>query len=187
MRKWLTGLVVCFVLVLVALPLYARSGTCSSMSLGQGASLNGFVPFPATDLWNTDISSAPVDPNSSNYRNFIGTSTTLHPDFGSGTYAGQSIGIPCQVEANTQALVNVTLGTYASESDPGPMPIPSNALIEGYPKPGNGDRHVLLLENGGCWLFELYNATLSKKGTWSAAGISTCSSKSQRWEESELI
>ena len=60
------------------------------------------------------------------------------------------------------------LGAYADESDPGPMPIPSDALIEGYPAPGNGDRHVLVLDQGGCWLYELYNARLSKAGKWSA-------------------
>jgi hypothetical protein len=164
LRVWATG----WVLVLLALPLYAASGTCGGMSLGHGASLNGFVPFPASDLWNKDISNAPVDPKSGDYIDFIGATTTLHPDFGSGTYDGQYMGIPYQVEASTQALVNVTLGEYADESDPGPMPIPSNALIEGYPNPAGGDAHVLVLENGGCWLYELYNATLSSKGVWSA-------------------
>ena len=48
------------------------------------------------------------------------------------------------------------------------MPIPSNALIEGYPKPGNGDRHVLVLDNGGCWLFELYNSTKLSSTEWAA-------------------
>ena len=33
------------------------------MSTGDNASLNGFVPFPADSLWNTDISNAPLDPN----------------------------------------------------------------------------------------------------------------------------
>ncbi len=168
MRTWQRVSVAIFVLVLFALPSYAQSRTCSGMSIGQLTSLNGFVPFPADNLWNTDIASAPVDPNSAAYLNFIGMATTLHADFGAGTYNGQSIGIPYQVEANTQPLVNVALGAYASESDPGPMPISSNALIEGYPKPGTGDRHVLVLQNGGCWLYELYNATLSKKGAWSA-------------------
>jgi hypothetical protein len=65
-----------------------------------------------------------------------------HPDFGSGLYAGQTIGIPHQVEAGTQAKVPVKFRAYASESDPGPMPIPANAPIEGYPKPGNGDRQA---------------------------------------------
>jgi hypothetical protein len=146
---------------------FSQAGTCSGMTVGQLTSLNGFVPFPSTSLWNTDISSAPVDANSANYINFIGSTVTLHPDFGSGTIHSQTIGIPYQVVAATQAKVAVTLGAFADESDPGPEPIPANALIEGYPKPGNGDRHVLVLEKDGCWLYELYNATV-KSGKWSA-------------------
>ena len=66
----------------------AASGTCSGMTVGQLTSLNGFVPFVASSLWNTDISSAPVDPNSAGIIDYIGSSVTLHPDFGSGEYAG---------------------------------------------------------------------------------------------------
>src|SRR5215472_3808657 len=146
---------------------FSQSGTCQGMTLGQLTSLNGFVPFPTSSLWNTDISAAPVDPNSANYINFIGSTVTLHPDFGAGTFHNQTIGIPYQVVAGTQAKVTVTLGAFASESDPGPEPIPSNALIEGFPKPGNGDRHVLVLEKDGCWLYELFHAAL-KSGQWSA-------------------
>ena len=146
---------------------FAQPGTCAGMSLGPLASLNGFVPFPSNNLWNTNISNAPVDPNSANYINYIGASVTLHPDFGSGLYAGQSIGIPYQIEPGTQPLAPVKLTAYASESDPGPMPIPANALIEGYPAPGDGDRHVLVLDQGGCWLYELYYAH-TKSGAWSA-------------------
>jgi hypothetical protein len=138
------------------------------MSLGIGASLNGFVPFPANSLWNENIANAPVDPNSDDYINFIGTSTPLHPDFGSGLYAGQSIGIPYIVESGS-APVKVNFTAYGSESDPGPMPIPSNAPIEGYPKPGNGDRHVLVLDRDNCWLYELYNSHLQKNGNWDVA------------------
>jgi hypothetical protein len=144
-----------------------QSGTCSGMSLGQGASLNGFVPFQASSLWNADISAAQVDANSSNIINFIGASAALHPDFGAGTYHNQTLGIPYQVVSGTQAKVKVTQGLYFDESDPGPEPIPSNALIEGYPKPGNGDRHVLVLEKDGCWLYELFHATV-KSAKWSA-------------------
>lgn len=146
---------------------FSQSGTCQGMTVGQLTSLNGFVPFPTSSLWNTDISAAPVDPNSANYINFIGSTVTLHPDFGAGTFHNQTIGIPYQVVAGTQAKVTVTLGAFASESDPGPEPIPSNALIEGFPKPGNGDRHVLVLEKDGCWLYELFHAAL-KSGQWSA-------------------
>ena len=163
-----------FIAVLISLALLLPSSatfaqTCAGMSLGQLSSLNGFVPFPSSSLWNTDISTAPVDPNSANIINFIGSTVTLHPDFGAGTFHNQTIGIPYQVvDTATQPMVNVALGTFASESDPGAMPIPSNALIEGYPKPGNGDRHVLVLDRGGCWLYELYHATESKSGAWSA-------------------
>src|SRR6266852_2153780 len=146
---------------------FSQAGTCSGMTVGQLTSLNGFVPFQSSSLWNTDISNAPVEPNSANYINFIGSTVTLHPDFGSGTFHNQTLGIPYQVVAGTQAKVPVTLGAFFDESDPGPEPIPSNALIEGYPKPGNGDRHVLVLEKDGCWLYELYHATL-KNGKWSA-------------------
>src|SRR6266436_8282637 len=149
----------------------SQAGTCGGMTVGQLTSLNGFVPFPASSLWNTDISTAPVDPNSANYINFIGSTVTLHPDFGAGTFHNQTLGIPYQVVAGSQAKVPVTLGAFFDESDPGPEPIPSNALIEGYPKPGNGDRHVLVLEKDGCWLYELYKATL-KSGKWSADATS---------------
>src|ERR1051326_7223650 len=145
----------------------SQAGTCAGMTVGQLTSLNGFVPFPSNSLWNTDISASPVDPNSANYINFIGTTVTLHPDFGAETFHNQSIGIPYQVVAGSQAKVPVKLGAFFDESDPGPDPIPSNALIEGYPKPGNGDRHVLVLEKDGCWLYELYHANL-KSGQWSA-------------------
>jgi len=146
----------------------AQSGACSAMIVGRLTSLNGFVPFVASSLWNTDISAAPVDLNSANIIDYIGSTTTLHPDFGAGTYAGASIGIPYQIVAGSQRKVTVKPGAYADESDPGPMPIPSHALIEGYPKPGNGDRHVLVLEKDGCWLYELYHSQHLKNGSWSA-------------------
>src|SRR5215475_4864864 len=169
MKTITKGFLLCCVFVLSQRAGLAQNGTCSGMSVGPGANLNGFVPFPGSSLWNTDISAAPLDPNSANIINFIGTTVTLHPDFGAGTFHHQSIGIPYQVVAGTQPKVNVNLGLYASESDPGPEPIPANALIEGYPKPSNGDdRHVLVIDKDGCWLYELFHGAVSKSGAWSA-------------------
>ncbi len=144
MRYYIATLALMVVQISWLRPGVAQTGICSGMTVGQLTSLNGFVPFEASSLWNTDISSAPVDSNSANIIDYIGSTVTLHPDFGSGTYDGQSIGIPYQIVAGTQAKVTVNLGAYASESDPGPMPIPATALIEGYPNPGTGDRHVLV-------------------------------------------
>jgi len=101
MRSIRTVLSVTLSLLLSCAAAMAQAGTCAGMGLGQGASLNGFVPFPSTSLWNTDISSAQVDANSANIINFIGSTVTLHPDFGAGTFHNQTIGIPYQVVAGT--------------------------------------------------------------------------------------
>jgi hypothetical protein len=148
------------------------AAVCAVMSTGQGASLNGFVPFPADNAWNQNISGATVDPNSAAIIGFIGGSTPLHPDFGSGLYDGESIGIPYLIVGSQQPSVNIDFSAYGDESDPGPMPIPLTAPIEGYPSPGSGDRHVLVLDNSSCWLYELYSAypgPSSDPTAWSAA------------------
>ena len=145
---------------------FAQNNPCSNIGLGPEGSLNGFVPFLPSSLWNTNIASAPVDPNSNAIINFIGSSTPLHPDFGSGLYNGQSIGIPYYVVPSAQPLVFVNYNLYGDESDPGPMPIPFDAQIEGYPNPGNGDRHVLILDKGNCWLYELYGTYRLNPALW---------------------
>jgi hypothetical protein len=146
-----------------------NTSACSQIGLGQGASLNGFLPFPADNLWNTNISAAPVDPNSAAIINFIGPSVVVHPDFGSGEYNGSSIGIPYVVVGNGQSFVPIDFTAYGDESDPGPMPVPSDAPIEGYPNPGSGDRHVLVLDNSNCWLYEMYSSYPNSDGSWNAA------------------
>src|ERR1700686_5918029 len=80
----------------------AQNGACSAMTPGRLTSLNGFVPFAPESLWNTDISGAPVDANSANIVDYIGGAKTVHPDFGAGMFAGQSIGIPYQIVAGSQ-------------------------------------------------------------------------------------
>ncbi len=160
------GLLLVFSAAFLCSPLYAQT-SCSGMSLGRGASLNGFIPFPTDNAWNQDISSASVDPNSDALINFIGASTPMHPDFGAGLYAGSTIGIPYIVVSGSP-FVNIHFTAYDSESDPGPMPVPHNAPIEGYPHPGNGDRHVLVLDRDNCWLYELYHSYAQKDGSWNA-------------------
>lgn len=142
--------------------------SCSQMGVGIEASLNGFIPFPADNAWNQNIAGAPVDPNSAAYINFIGASVPLHPDFGAGLYNGQTMGIPYEIVSGSP-FVNIHFTAYGDESDPGPMPIPHNAPIEGAPHPGNGDRHVLVLDRDNCWLYELYSSYPQKNGTWDAA------------------
>jgi hypothetical protein len=139
------------------------------MSTGVGASLNGFRPFTSANLWNTDISSSAVDPNSNPIINFIGSNVGLHPDFGSGEYNGSDIGIPYTVVGGSQGMVGINFTAYGDESDPGPMPFPADAPIEGDPNPGNGDRHSLVLDSSNCFLYELYSTYPNNDGTYDAA------------------
>ncbi len=141
--------------------------SCSQIATGQGASLGGFVPFPSDNLWNQDISAVAVDSNSAAIINLIGSNTPIHPDFGSGLYNGSEIGIPYVAVNSSPAPVTVNFTAYGDESDPGPMPIPANAPIEGDPAP-SGDRHVLVLDNSQCWLYELYNASPGSGSSWNA-------------------
>ena len=109
-----------------------------------------------------------VDPNSDAIINFIGPTIGLHPDFGSGEYNGSDIGIPYIIVGSSQSEVTINFTAYGDESDPGPMPVPANALIEGDPNPGTGDRHVLVLDNGNCFLYELYSSYPNSDGSWDA-------------------
>jgi len=145
-----------------------QTSSCSQMSVGQGASLNGFRPFPSDNLWNKDISSAPVDSNSANIINYIGSTIGIHPDFGSGEYNGSYMGIPYTIVDGTETLIPVNYSAYGSESDAGPMPVPLTSPIEGYPNPGSGDRHVLVLDNANCFLYELYSS-YPQSSSWNAA------------------
>ena len=122
--------------------------------------------FPADNIWNTPIDTAPVDANSAAYINTIGPNRTLHPDFGSGLWEGGPIGIPFITVAGTQPKVAVSFD-YADESDPGPYPVPTDAPIEGGPD-SDGDRHVLMLDQDNCQLYELYYSYPQADGRWTA-------------------
>ena len=47
------------------------------------------------------------------------------------------------------------------------MPVPANAPVEGGSS-STGDRHVLVLDNGNCFLYELYNSSVNGDGSWNA-------------------
>src|SRR5579871_302391 len=148
-----------------------QAGSMAGADLGVGASLHGARPFPADNAWNTDISAAPVDPNSDALIASIGASTPLHPDFGSGLYAGAPIGIPYVVVAAAQPPVTIHFMAYGSESDPGPYPVPPNAPIEGElanGSPFGGDRHVIVIDRDANRLYELFNAFINGDGSWNA-------------------
>lgn len=146
------------------LPIPPDDATSSTTGLVNGP-LNGRRPFPADNWWNTTIADAPVDPNSTALINACGV-RTLHPDFGT-TWNGAPNGIPFVLVGGTQSRVPVQF-YYASESDPGPYPIPVNAPVEGGVN-GTGDRHVLVVDTVAWRLYELFDAhPVSGGASWRA-------------------
>ncbi len=148
---------------------------CSQMSTGDNASLNGFVPFPTTAAWNTDISQAPLDPNNDAITSAAGfAGLHLHHDWSS--VAGGNYGIPyVVVDSSTQPLVPINVIDYASESDVALAPYPITAPIEGSPADCDGwpdtyvgDSHVLVLDRHSCFLYETFN-THRCNGAWNAS------------------
>jgi hypothetical protein len=130
----------------------------------QSPLLGGCPVLPRDNVWNVAIDKLPVHPSSTAYVNNIGASRVLHPDFGSGQYG--DYGIPYVTVPNGTTKVNVTFD-YADESDPGPYPIPPNAPIEGG-SASDGDRHVLVLEQGTCKLYEMWSSYPNPNGSWDA-------------------
>ena len=121
--------------------------------------------FPATSAWNQRVDALPVAANSAQLIQSIGLGTGLHPDFGSGLYDGQPIGIPYDVVSKKTKRFRAAF-TYADESDKGPYPIPKSVHIEGG-RASTGDRHALLIDKDACKLYELY-ALYPKGGGWTA-------------------
>ena len=121
--------------------------------------------FPADNIWNTPVDTLPVSSQSATYVNTIGATSPTHPDFGSCTYAGASIGIPWITVPGTQTKYPATF-QYADESDPGPYPIPLTAPIEGGSS-STGDRHAIAVDTTNCVLYELYSA-YPQTASWQA-------------------
>jgi hypothetical protein len=128
-------------------------------ALAAPPTIGGCPVFPEGNAWNQDVSRWPRDARSADYVRSIGRGASLHPDFGSGRTG--DYGIPLTIVPATQPLVPVSF-TYADESDPGPYPIPLDARVE-----GGSDRHVLVVQQERCRLYELFAAERAGDG-WDA-------------------
>ena len=168
-------------LLMTCLPALAAL-TAFAAFAATGAALGGPLPlplFPPDNWWNVDISTAPVDPQSSGFIATIAARTRrgLHPDFGgNASLFGSAIyGIPYVTVGANQPKQSVVF-EYASQSDGVDhktgrsvpfYPIPDQAATEPHwiegGAPGNvderqrGDRHLLIVDRDNRYLYELYN------------------------------
>jgi hypothetical protein len=160
-----------------ALALAATAGVSAALAAGDGPiegpatasqraerALGGTVGdcavFPPDNPWNQPVTDLPLRGGSAGTIAAINASggTHLHPDFGE----NPDYGIPYVVVPADQPLVPITYDGAGDESDLGPVPIPLDAPVE-----AGSDRHVLVVRDGTCDLYELFAATRSGAG-WRA-------------------
>ncbi len=134
--------------------------------------------FPANNAWNQRVDTLPVAADSAQLIASIGLSTGLHPDFGSGLYGGQPIGIPFDVVSKSTPRARLAFD-YADESDKSPYPIPKTVHIEGG-NASTGDRHALLIDKDACRLYELYALYPKSGGGWKAGSGAIWSLRSNK-------
>ena len=145
--------------VLACLSLVAVSAVVVVPSLVSAHPLPGAPGcpvFPADNPWNQRVDRLPVAGNSAQVISTIGLNDPVHPDFGSGLYGGEPIGIPYAVVSSKTRKVPVGF-QYASESDRGPYPLPRGVPIEGG-YGSSGDRHVIVVNRDTCTDYELFAA-----------------------------
>jgi hypothetical protein len=128
----------------------------------------GCPVFPPDNPWNQRVDNLPVAQSSPGIIARIGLTDPVHPDFGSGLYDGQPIGIPFAIVSARTRRVPVSF-QYASESDRGRYPLPRGVPIEGG-YGSTGDRHVIVVDRTTCRDYELSAAYPHDGGKrWTAA------------------
>jgi hypothetical protein len=173
------SLATCFVLFLSAAyvsaqqnPQYGSLEACHNMQVGSptyglhGGDLNGFLPFEKTNMWNTRIDKAPIDPNSGTLAAVWAAAGgyKLHPTFGASPADG---GIPyIVVDSRQTPLAPINVIDYATESDVVVAPYPGGDTVPiegdaadcaGWPDTYISDAHTLVLDRNTCWLYETFN------------------------------
>lgn len=130
----------------------------SGVAFAQSPTLAGCQVFPANNIWNTPIDKMPVAANSTAYINAIGASHPLKAEFG--TVAG----FHYNTVLGSQPKVGISF-VYASESNPGPYPIPLNIWIE-----PSADGHAFVVDKANCILYELFALRKTSSGWQAGSG-----------------
>ena len=147
------------VAIIACVPLVVAGALVTAPALVSARALPGASNcpvFPANNPWNQRVDRLPVAKNSAGLIARIGLNDPVHPDFGSGLYDGEPIGIPFAVVGSSTRKVPVTF-QYASESDKRPYPLPRGVpIVGGYGS--SGDRHVIVVDRDTCTDYELFAA-----------------------------
>ena len=163
-----TAAIVAVAVAGLLLPAWVAAGGRAPAAVREPAgpvihTVGGCEVFPADNPWNTRIDARPVAGASARIISKQAAGAKVHLDLG---VTEEYYGIPVNLAPADQAALPLRFGVegedYRDESDPGPVPVPPRADIEGgsteQPDPASGDRHVITVQRGTCELIELYKA-----------------------------
>jgi len=161
--------------------------------------LEALPVFPPDNPWNQDVSKLPVAKDSARLIASIGADKSL----------GYNLDMGFILVPPDQKRVPVKLHA-ASESDPGPYPVPDNAPIENWPlavnedkgaltrpgqtledmqRNGTGDRHVIVVDPVHGKLYEFWQGRKADAGweAWNEAtfDLKTGALRPERWTSSD--
>lgn len=144
-------------------PASSAPSPTSPAAPGTSPTFAGCAVFPSDNVFNTRIDALAVRPESSRVVAATSAAATgnLQFQFWSKPTSGfQVVAVPA-----SQPNVPITYDQYPQESDPGPFPIPLDAPLE-----DNADKHVLVVQQGTCMLYELWAAHRSSNGWYAGTG-----------------
>jgi hypothetical protein len=152
------------VAIFLAIALPASCAPKAALTAPAVPTIAGCKMFPDTSsplgAYNVNISKYPVNALSDTY--MATYRTTLHANFGYSDW-----GMPYNVVPANQPMVPITFTKYPHESDAGPYPIPPHPKIEG--QSGGKDNHLIVLQQGTCELYEMWQASYSPSTGWTAS------------------
>ena len=167
----------------------ALAGSCAPKAVLTAPvvpTIAGCKMFPDANsplaAYNVNISKYPVNALSDTYLAVY--HATLHANFGFRDWAG----MPYNVVPANQPMVPIRFTKYPDESDAGPYPIPPNPKIEGAS--GGNDNHLIVLQQGTCELYEMWQASYSPSTGWTASNgakfnVTTGSLRPRNWASAD--
>ncbi|MFT3852382.1 MAG: hypothetical protein QM733_06560 [Ilumatobacteraceae bacterium] len=167
--------------VRLAPPTTTPAATTPAAGGGSSPTFAGCSVFPSTNAFNTAISSLAVRPESSTVVAATSASgSNLQFQFWSKPTSGfQVVAVPAD-----QPNVPITYDQYPSESDPGPFPIPLDA-----PQEDNADKHIIVVQQGTCQLYELWATHRSSNGWYAGTGaqwdLASNATRPPRWTSAD--
>lgn len=150
---------------------------CLSPLLQAQATFGRCQGFPANHILNTPVDKAPLHPASDALIKKIGANTRFHPDFGA------QGSIPFNV---VNGIPAVPVKYEFSETDNLPVPIPPEPKME-----RGDDRHMLVIDEKDCRLYELFVAQQDpttkewRAGTLASWDLNTTALRPDGWTSSD--